>query len=119
MKTGDFAEMRRSFDHSEMAEFSALAGIATLPEAVPEPLIAAMFSYLLGVRLPGPGTNYLKQEMRFMQPAPLGEPLTARVEITRIRPDKDLVDLWATCKTADGTLICEGRSLVLAKDVGA
>ena len=119
MKTGDFAEVRRSFDHSEMAEFSALAGTGVLPEAVPEPLIAAMFSYLLGVKLPGPGTNYLKQEMRFLRPAPLGVTLTARVEISRLRPEKHLVDLWATCTTPEGSVICEGRSLVLAKDVSA
>ncbi|MGE0233739.1 MAG: hypothetical protein AB7O39_09945 [Flavobacteriaceae bacterium] len=119
MKTGDCAEVRRSFDRSEMAEFAALAGISTLPEAVPEPLIAAMFSYLLGVKLPGPGTNYLKQEMRFLKAAPLGETLTARVEVSRLRPEKHLVDLWASCTAPDGTVICEGRSLVLAKDVGA
>ncbi|MCP5087328.1 MAG: phosphate acetyltransferase, partial [Rhodobacteraceae bacterium] len=68
---------------------------------------------------PGPGTNYLKQEMRFLAPATIGRDLTATVKISRLRPDKYLVDLWATCTAADGTLICEGRSLVLAKDVGA
>ena len=119
MKTGDFAEVRRSFDHSEMAEFSALAGTGVLPEAVPEPLIAAMFSYLLGVHLPGFGTNYLKQEMAFLTPAPLGVPLTARVEITRLRPEKHLVDLATTVRLPDGGLCCDGRALVLARDVGA
>jgi acyl dehydratase len=84
---------------------------------VPEPLIAALFSYLLGVVLPGPGTNYLKQELAFLAPARPGDELTARVQITRLRPDKHLVDLWATCTARDGTLICEGRALVKARDV--
>jgi 3-hydroxybutyryl-CoA dehydratase len=48
-----------------------------------EPLIGALFSYLLGVRLPGYGTNYLKQEMHFLTAAPLDQPLTARVILTR------------------------------------
>ncbi len=118
MEVGQFAEIERQYSVSDMTSYAEL-GIDTDADTVPEPLIAALFSYLLGVRLPGPGTNYLKQELRFLAPAPLDEALTARVEITRLRPDKHLVDLWSTCRRADGTVICEGRSLVLAKDVGA
>lgn len=118
MRVGQFAEVTRSFTAEDLAGFAALAG-APAGKTVPEPLIAALFSYLLGVKLPGPGTNYLKQELRFPAPAPPGTPLTARVEITRLRPEKHLVDLWATCRLPDGTVVCEGRSLVKAKDVGA
>lgn len=118
MEVGQFAETVRSFAPDDLRRFSQLAGHGDMA-AVPEPLIAALFSYLLGVELPGPGTNYLKQDLRFTAPAPAGEPLTARVEITRLRPDKHLVDLRSTCRRADGMLVCEGRSLVLAKDVTA
>jgi Acyl dehydratase len=118
MKVGDFAEVTRSYTPADMADFAALAGGA-LPAHVPEPLIGALFSYLLGVDLPGFGTNYLKQSLDFHAEAPLGVPLTARVEITRLRPEKYLVDLLTTCTLPDGTLVCEGRALVLAKDVGA
>lgn len=122
MNLGQFVETTRSFSADDLAAFLALTGAAAnddRPKAVPEPLIGALFSYLLGVHLPGFGTNYLKQEMRFLAPAPLDAPLTARVEITRLRPQKHLVDLATTCRLADGTLICEGRALVLARDVGA
>lgn len=116
MRVGDFAEVTRCFVPEDLRRLSDL-GIDTDPSAVPEPLIAALFSQLLGVRLPGPGTNYLKQDLLFLTPAPLNESLTARVEVTRLRPDKHLVDLWSTCRSADGSVICEGRSLVLARDV--
>lgn len=119
MKIGQFVETTRSFSAQDLAEFAALAAAQTPGNTVPEPLIGALFSYLLGVHLPGFGTNYLKQEMRFLSQAPLDQPLTARVEITRLRPEKHLVDLATTCRLADGTLICEGRALVLARDVGA
>ncbi|MCR9138030.1 MAG: phosphate acetyltransferase [Alphaproteobacteria bacterium] len=116
MKVGQIAETVRSYSRRELEEFCRLSG-HPLVESVPEPLVAALFSYLLGVKLPGPGTNYLKQDMRFHTQAPVDAPLTARVEITRLRPDKHLVDLRSTCHRPDGTLICEGRSLVLARDI--
>jgi 3-hydroxybutyryl-CoA dehydratase len=120
MRVGDHVETRRSYTPDDIATFHALAGNAdAAPNSVPEPLIGALFSYLLGVELPGFGTNYLKQEMQFEQPTPVGIPLIARVEITRLRPDKHLVDLATTCRDEAGTVYCRGRALVLAKDVGA
>lgn len=116
MRVGDCAEISRVYSAEDLGAFAALSG-AEAGETVPEPLIAALFSYLLGVELPGPGTNYLKQELAFRGAAPVGVTLTARVEVTRVRPEKHLVDLLATCALPDGTVICEGRSLVKAKDV--
>jgi acyl dehydratase len=120
MRVGDHAEIRRSYTAADLAAFHVLAGQAgSAAGTVPEPLIGALFSYLLGVELPGFGTNYLKQELQFDRPAPIGVPLIARVEITRLRPDKHLVDLATTCSDTAGTVYCRGRALVLAKDVGA
>ncbi|MEQ8397613.1 hypothetical protein [Thalassobaculum sp.] len=119
MRIGDRARVTRVYQPGHVAALAALAGVDDAPDGtVPEPLIGALFSYLLGRELPGFGTNYLKQELRFRQPARLGEPITAAVEITRIRPDKHLVDLKTTCTAADGTVLCDGRALVLVKDVG-
>ena len=39
------------------------------------------------------------------------------MEITRLRPDKHLVDLETTCRSEDGRPIARGRALVLARDV--
>lgn len=115
LKIGQSAQIRRRYTAADLALFSDLSGAQV--DHVPEPLIAGLFSYLLGVELPGFGTNYLKQDLTFKTPAPMGADLLARVEITRLRPEKHLVDLWATCKTGEGRVICEGRSLVKAKDV--
>lgn len=118
MELGQTAEVTRRYHAEDLAVFAELSG-GTPGEDVPEPLIAALFSYLLGVRLPGSGTNYLKQELAFRAPAPLETDLIASVEVTRLRPEKHLVDLWARCTLRDGTVICEGRALVKAKDVAA
>ena len=112
MKVGDYADITRTFSRRDLLEYTALSGHEIPGDQVPEPLIGALFSYLLGVELPGLGTNYLKQETRYGAAAISGEALTARVEITRLRPDKQLVDLATTCNRADGAVVASGRALV-------
>jgi len=112
MKIGDSAEVTRTFSQKDLEEYSALSGHDVTSAHIPEPLIGALFSYLLGVKLPGLGTNYLKQETRFQTGAGVGDMLRARVEVTRLRPDKQLVDLATTCRSADGKTVACGRALV-------
>ena len=119
IKTGDTAKVTRRFTVDDLAGFAALAGVpAGSLDQMPEPLVGALFSYLLGVKVPGPGTNYLKQEIAFIAPVPLGEELTATVTVTRLRPDKHLCDLATVLTGADGRRLAEGRALVLVRDVG-
>lgn len=117
LETGQFAEVTRSFSAPDIADYEALGGQAPPDGELPEPLIGALFSYLLGVKLPGIGTNYLKQESEFVSAAQVDESLTARVEIIRIRPEKHLVDLKTSCTGRTGELICKGRALVYIADV--
>lgn len=117
MKVGDTVKTRRAFSLQELQEYNGLSGHDVHGNQVPEPLLGALFSYLLGVKLPGLGTNYLKQETRFHAMAGVGEMLTAQVEITRLRPDKQLVDLATTCEGADGRLVASGRALVYVGDL--
>jgi acyl dehydratase len=117
VKVGDAAEISRSFSTAEVVEYVGLGGESPPGGEAPAALISALFSYLLGVKLPGPGANYLKQETDFLGPAQIGEALTARVEITRLRPDKSLADLATTCHGADGRLVATGRALIFTGDV--
>ncbi|TYC75700.1 phosphate acetyltransferase [Stappia sp. BW2] len=119
LEVGARAQVRRRYTEEDMLGFAQLAGEGTeVPVSVPGPLIGGLFSYLLGVELPGRGTNYLKQSLEFVAPAPVGEILTASVTITRLRPEKHLVDLETICEAEDGTRICQGRALVYVEDVG-
>ena len=117
MKIGDSAKVTRIFSQQDLEEYSVLSGHEVTTPQVPEPLIGALFSYLLGVKLPGLGTNYLKQETRFQTGGEVGEVLRARVEVTRLRPDKQLVDLVTTCLNADGKTVASGRALVYVGDL--
>lgn len=117
MKVGDSVTVTRTFSLLDLEDYTGLSGHKISGDQVPEPLLGALFSYLLGVKLPGLGTNYLKQETRFPATARVGETLTAQVEITQLRPDKQLVDLATTCQGADGRLVASGRALVYVGDL--
>jgi acyl dehydratase len=47
----------------------------------------------------------------------MGDEITARVEIVRLRPEKDLVNLIGTCKNPSGEWVCQAQSLVLVRDL--
>ncbi len=128
---GQAAEITRTFSEADLQEYRDLSGDtnpafsgAMYAQAhgwpapqVPGGLLGGLFSFLLGTRLPGRGTNWLKQRLAFPAPCYAGEEITARVEIVRLRPEKDLVNLRTTCTTSDGRIVCEGESLVLVKDL--
>jgi 3-hydroxybutyryl-CoA dehydratase len=122
---GQEARASRIFTADDVAVYRALSGDvglrfgpATSDElaTVPGPLLSGIFSDLLGTQLPGPGTNWLKQSLRYPGVACVGEMVTAVVQITRLRPDKALVNLRTTCGTTAG-VVCEGEALVLVKDL--
>jgi acyl-CoA thioesterase FadM len=58
----------------------------------------------------------MKQETDFASAARIGERLTAGVEVTRLRPEKSLVDLATVCTGADGRPIASGRALIFVGD---
>ena len=120
---GSRAVRARTFPEKDVAAYRSLSGDDGLRfgapgPSVPGPLLAGMVSDLLGTELPGEGTMWMKQEMRFGSAAPIGTRVEATVEVIRLRPDKGLVDLACRCE-ADGAVVLEGRSLVLVPDLAA
>lgn len=114
---GACAEVKRVYHRDDIRQFSELAGRRgnVKLDVVPGALIGALFSYLLGTKLPGQGTIYLKQRMKFLDEAWTGEELTGRVEIVNMRPEKGLITLRTVCLNSAGNLICDGEALVMAK----
>lgn len=125
LAVGQSASVTRVFDEADISAYRALtadtllqfASVEQANSTVPGPLLGAMFSQLLGTRLPGRGTNWLKLSLHYRTVALVGEQLTATVTVTRLRPEKELVNLRAACVTQRGTVVCEGDALVLVKDL--
>jgi 3-hydroxybutyryl-CoA dehydratase len=76
-------------------------------------LSASFISTVLGMKLPGPGTIYLSQSLRFTAPVAIGETVTARVEVAEVMP-KRRIRLTTTVVKADGTTVIEGEAVVLS-----
>ena len=76
-------------------------------------LSTSLIGAVLGGHLPGPGSIYLSQDLKFRAPVFIGDTVTARVEVVRVREDKPLVTLATTCHTQDGMLVIEGQAVIL------
>jgi 3-hydroxybutyryl-CoA dehydratase len=59
--------------------------------------------------LPGPGTVFMSQSLRYLAPTYLGDTLTAEVEVLAVKPDKPVCQLKATITNPDGTAVLEGE----------
>ncbi len=74
-------------------------------------LSAGLISAVLGTRLPGPGTIYMGQTLRFRAPVKIGDTVTATAEITALDPAKKRATLKTTCTVA-GKAVIEGEATV-------
>lgn len=77
-------------------------------------LTASLISAVLANDLPGPGSIYLGQEVKFRAPVYIGDTITTTVELIAYREDKRIATFKTTCINQDGTLVLEGEAVVLA-----
>jgi len=118
MKIGDRSEVTRTFTQQDLKDYALLSGHkgAIKSDRVPAPLIDLLISYVLCEQLPGNGTKTLELETRYQPGAVIGEPLTAKIELTQLVPEEQLAELATTCSRADGKIIARGRALVHTVD---
>ena len=76
-------------------------------------LTAGLISAVIGEQLPGHGTVYLGQSLKFMAPVRPGDVVMAEVEVTAIDHAKRKVTM-ATCCEVDGKNVLKGEAVVLA-----
>jgi acyl dehydratase len=79
----------------------------------PGMLTGSFVSSVIGTRLPGPGTIYLSQSLRFLRPVHIGDRVTARVEVIERLPERNRLRLRTSCANQHGELLLEGEAWVL------
>ena len=79
-------------------------------------LSAGFISAAIAMRLPGPGSIYLGQTLRFTAPVRIGDTITARVEVLELVPGKRRVKLSTVCRNQRGETVIDGEATVLLPD---
>ncbi len=128
LKPGDSAELKRLCTGDDLLVFAAATGNHNpmhLPDfdvdgdGKPDTtasgiFLAAMISAVLGNLLPGPGTLYKSQELKFHGPARAGDELLARVEVKKIAKDGMVTLLTEVCRLPGGDPLVSGLAVVRA-----
>ncbi|MDI7260512.1 MAG: MaoC family dehydratase [Thermodesulfobacteriota bacterium] len=124
LKIGDTAEISKTVTETVVSDFARVIGdfnpIHTdqaYTEKTPfKGRIAhgvfslGILSTILGNILPGHGTIYLSQEVRFLAPVRIGDTITARVEVMELVPEKNRAKFRTTCINQHGEVVVDGMA---------
>ncbi len=127
LQVGMTAELAKTYDEWDIYTFAALTGDlnpAHVNQAFAEKTIfkgkiahgmltASLVSAVLGTKLPGTGSIYLSQDLKFVRPVRIGDTVTARVEVVELVKEKNLARLKTTCTNQNGELLLDGTALVM------
>jgi phosphate butyryltransferase len=75
---------------------------------------AGLISATLGTRLPGPGTIYLGQDLRFRHPVSIGDTITSTVTVREKKAAKGDVTLDCVCTNQKGEAVITGSAFTRA-----
>src|SRR5512138_441985 len=132
LRVGDAAEMAKTVTESDIALFAGVTGDfnpvhvdAVAAERsmfggrIAHGMLSAGFiSAVLGMRLPGPGSVYLSQTLRFTKPVRIGDTVTARVEVLEVIAARRRVRLATTCRNQRGETVVDGEAVVMIEQRG-
>tara|TARA_Y100001956_G_scaffold26786_1_gene26602 strand:+ start:71 stop:469 length:399 start_codon:yes stop_codon:yes gene_type:complete len=76
-------------------------------------LASSLISGLLASKVPGAGSIYLGQSLKFVRPIFVGETVTAKVEVTSVRDDKPIAVISTQVLNANGEVAVEGEATVM------
>ena len=127
LKIGDSASMAKTISESDVYLFAGITGDHN-PAHVNEHassqtpfggriahgiLSAGLISAVLAMKLPGPGTIYLGQDLKFTKPVRFGDTVTATCTVTELLPEKNIVKLDTTCTNQKGEVVIKGMATVM------
>ena len=127
MKVGDKASVTRAFTEQDVADYARVSGDhnpAHMDEEYAKTtmfktrivhgmLVGSLFSALLGTQLPGLGTIYTGQTLRFTKPVRYDVPITATVTVKEVIMEKNRVILNCQAVDPDGDTVVLGEATVM------
>lgn len=76
-------------------------------------LTAGLVSAVLGVQLPGPGTIYLGQELKFTAPVYFGDTIKATLRVLELNIEKNKAILETICTNQNDKIVLKGIATVM------
>jgi len=127
---GDSAEITKTIEQADVDAFAGVTGDHNpihVDEAFAKTtrfgrriahgmLTASLISSVLANKLPGEGSVYLGQTLKFVAPVFPGDEITARVTVKEIREDKPIVKLDTVCVNQRGETVIRGEATVLVAE---
>ena len=74
-------------------------------------LVSSLISTVVGTKMPGPGSVWLDQNLRFLAPVRVNDTITATSEILTKIYDRQQVVVRTTCTNQNGEIVIEGVGL--------
>ena len=130
LSVGQVAELAKTVTESDIVLFAGVTGDfnpvhvdaeaakqSVFGERIAHGMLSAGFiSAVLGMRLPGPGSIYLSQTLRFTKPVRIGDTVRARVEVVEVIAAKRRVRLATTCRNQNDEVVVEGEAVVMMEN---
>lgn len=127
MKIGDHASVTQTVSETDVYLFAGITGdlnpAHTNEVAASKTMFktriahgmlgAGFISAVLGMYLPGPGTIYMGQELKFTKPVHIGDTVTATATVEEIILEKNRVILDTTVVNQDGEIVIKGKATVM------
>lgn len=131
IKIGDTAKVIHTITENDIQSFGALSGdynpvhfneewakTTLFKGRIAHGLLtAASISTAIGMYLPGAGTIYLGQAMRFLRPVRIGDTITTLVEVVEKLDEKKHIRLKTTCMNQEEKVVLDGEALVTVMEI--
>jgi acyl dehydratase len=124
---GDTASIEKTFSMEDVLAFARISGDANPAHVDPEYakqstfgacivhgfLVGSLFSAILGTKLPGLGTIYTGQTLKFTRPVYIGDTITATITLRDLIIEKQRAIFDCAAINQDGTTVLLGEAVVL------
>jgi phosphotransacetylase/acyl dehydratase len=104
--SGDFNPQHLDADYAASTRFHGVIAHGMLG--------GALISAVLGTRLPGPGTIYVGQSLKFLAPVRIGDTLEISVTVSTRDERRKRLTLACNCVNQDGVSVVAGEAEVIA-----
>jgi 3-hydroxybutyryl-CoA dehydratase len=80
-------------------------------------LTGSLFSPIIAHQLPGEGSIYLSQSLKFVAPVFAGDTITTTLTVRHVRQDKQIITLEGVARNQRSEVVIEGESVVFVEEL--